>query len=96
MFKKIVDMLIDTGIMEHFAKNYYTKKLKFESYVDSPKVLFVKDLTFGFNIWIGFCCLSVFMFMTEIVAKKLKIRFKIRSNKVADSTNLNLRYSISV
>ena len=73
MFKKIVDMLIDTGIMKHYSDNYFTNKLRFETTQSAPKVLCVNDLTFGFNIWLGFCCFSVLVFVAEMMAKKIKI-----------------------
>lgn len=73
MFKKIVDKLIDTGIMKHYSENYYTKKVRLETLKSAPKVLCVNDLTFGFNIWLGFCCLSTIVFVAEIMAKRIKI-----------------------
>jgi len=73
MFKKIVDMLIDTGIMKHYTENYFTKKVRLETLQSAPKVLCVNDLTFGFNIWLGFCCLSAIVFVAEIMTKKIKI-----------------------
>lgn len=86
MFKKIIDPLIDTGIMKHLSENYYTKKLKFETFQSLPKVLCVNDLTFGFNIWFGSCCFSIIIFVAEFGSKMMKNRFE-RRNKIIPQNN---------
>ena len=88
MFKKIVDMLIDSGVMRYYTENYYTKKIVLETFQSSPEVLLVNDLSFGFNIWLGFCCLSVVIFVVEIMMKIVESRFKSK-NKIDPQTTSN-------
>ena len=71
MFKKTIDRLIDTGVMKFLAENYYTRKYKFERIESGPSVLRIEDLAFGFNVWLGFCCISVPVFAIEVLISKL-------------------------
>lgn len=82
MFKKIIDRLIDTGVMKYLAENYYTKELKFLKFKSEPKVLSVDDLAFGFNIWLWVCCVSVSAFIAELIVSKWKSRKKLKYAKV--------------
>lgn len=72
MFKRTIDKLIDTGIMQYLNENYYMKKIKFDKPVTGPKVLSVSDLAFGFNIWLGCCLVSCGVFLLEIGVKLMK------------------------
>jgi len=79
MFIKIIDDLIPTGIMKHLIEEYYTKKLKFAKVGKEPQVLTLDDLAFGFNIWLGFCLLSIVGHVAEhlvrFVTKPKKQKF---------------------
>ncbi|CAG9800605.1 unnamed protein product [Chironomus riparius] len=50
MFKKVINDLIPTGIMNHLIEYNYTKKIKFDKIEKEPQVLNVDDLLFGFKI----------------------------------------------
>ncbi|KAL7025525.1 hypothetical protein ACKWTF_013513 [Chironomus riparius] len=70
MMFKTVNSLIDTGIMKHLTDNYLKQK-KFIVLEEIPKSLSLNDLSFGFNIWLGFCGMSLILFFVETM-KKLK------------------------
>ena len=88
MFRKVINNLIDTGVMKYLSENYYSAKPKFLKVRVGPKVLRVGDLSFGFNIWLGFCILSFIAFIFEQIYKnapKILINLKI-------FINLNFQY----
>jgi hypothetical protein len=80
MFKKLIDRLIDTGVMKYLSDNYYSKPRTFDPIEESPQVLSLDDMIFGFNIWLGACGISLAAFFGEIIhriftkkpAKKIK------------------------
>lgn len=65
MIEKTVHSLIDTGVMNYLIENHIGRKLTFRKPENEPKVLSINDLLFGFNIWLGFCVLSVICFFVE-------------------------------
>jgi len=67
MLNKVISNLIPTGIMSHLVENFYSKKIKFKRIGKDPKILNVDDLAFGFNIWLGFCAISVVAFVIELI-----------------------------
>jgi hypothetical protein len=69
MFKKIINDLIPTGIMNHLIEYHYTKKFNFVKVEKQPQVLIVNDLLFGFKIWLGSCLTSFIVFIIEIFFK---------------------------
>jgi hypothetical protein len=71
MFKILIDNLIATGVMKHLVEKYYTKKWKFEKFVESRKVFSVQDLAFGFHIWLWCCLMSFLGFLAELIYKRL-------------------------
>jgi len=79
MLMKVIDNLIPTGIMNHLIEKYYTKKWKFVKIGKEPQVLKLDDLAFGFNIWLGFCLLSIVGHVAEhlvrFVTKPKKLKF---------------------
>ena len=84
MIYKTVNSLIDTGIMKHLVDNHLRRKraIKIE---ESTKVLGLKELAFGFNIWLGFCFLSLVAFIMEMIIysrRKAKTLKKIKFSKV--------------
>jgi len=82
MFNKIIDDLIPTGVMNHLIENHYTKKFrKIENDETEPKVLNYDDLSFGFNIWLGFCLISLVGFIAEHIYKLIRTK-KIKFAKV--------------
>lgn len=83
MFKKTVDSLIDTGVMKYLTENYYSKKKEYIKASSTPKVLTVKALAFGFNIWLGVCGCSIAAFIAEISRGKWKKNVKVVKVKFA-------------
>ena len=82
MFNKIIDDLIPTGVMNHLIENFYTKKFrKNDKDETEPKVLNYDDLSFGFNIWFGFCLISLVGFIAEHIYKLLRTK-KVKFAKV--------------
>ena len=65
MLKNTIDNLIDTGQMEFLLRKYYPNSQRFDNIYNGPKVLAMSDLQSGFFIWIGCCCLSIFVFIIE-------------------------------
>ena len=57
MIKSVVDRLIDTGVVKYLART--RMKLKYPNPESEPTVLSIDDLMFGFNIWLGFCGISL-------------------------------------
>lgn len=76
MFKKTVDRLIDTGVMSHLSNKHYTRKHTYYRVLDGPKVLSLDDVSFGFNIWFGFCLFSFLIFVIENLTKIIKTNEK--------------------
>jgi len=69
MFKKIINDLIPTGIINHLIENHYIKKIIFLKIKKDPQVLSVDDLLFGFKIWLGSCLISFIAFIIENLLK---------------------------
>lgn len=78
MFKKLIDRLIDTGVMQYLNENFYRRKLKFRKVETEPAILTVQDLAFGFNIWLGSCLVSFLSFLVENIRRLKKKWKKIR------------------
>ena len=73
MLNKIIDDLIPTGVMNHLIEKYYFKKFRQAHDDDTkPQVLNLNDLSFGFNIWLGFCLISIVAFIAEHIYKLLQ------------------------
>lgn len=96
-FDKVINNLIPTGVINYLIENYFTKKWKFPKVDKEPKVLSLDDLSFGFNIWLGTCFMSIFVFFWERLinchrAKKIKF-IKIHPSDQVEKTEviLNLK-----
>lgn len=64
---KAVQEFTDSGIIQYlFEKNHNTKQT-FPPEENSPNVLNFYDLSFGFYIWLGACCVSVSVFFVEFL-----------------------------
>jgi hypothetical protein len=64
--KETFSLLLQNGIVQHFLEreeNIYTRNVKEPS---KPKVFTLKDLAFGFEIWLISCGISTFVFLVEI------------------------------
>lgn len=70
MLRHVINELIPSGIMKYLVEKHYTKKWKFEKLEDGPSILTVNNLSFGFNIWLGCCLISICAFIIE---KSLKL-----------------------
>ncbi|CAG9812360.1 unnamed protein product [Chironomus riparius] len=68
----LINNLVATGIMKQLIENFYTKKWNFAIVKDLPQVLSVDDLSFGFNIWLVFCLVTIFTFLGEILCKFIR------------------------
>lgn len=80
MIEKILDSLIDTGVISYLIEKDIGTKLKFSQPNSEPSVLNMDDLYFGFNIWLGFCVVSVLSFLVEQIGwpiRKCKNRVEI-------------------
>lgn len=77
-FRRLIDRLVDTGVMGYLTKEHYVKELKFYKPKTGPKVLTVEDLSFGFNIWLAACLLSAIVLIFE----KVRIVFRPRKEAV--------------
>ena len=82
MLKKTIDKLIDTGVMKHLVDNHYLMRKKFGKTQKGPKVLNMNDLSFGFNIWLGFCLISIAAFVAEKIFKLTRKPREIKFAKV--------------
>jgi len=75
----VIDDLIPTGVMNHLIEKYYTKTWKFAKVGKEPQILTLDDLAFGFNIWLGFCLLSLVGHVAEhlvrFITKPKKLKF---------------------
>jgi hypothetical protein len=81
LFDLVEDVLqhtISTGIPQQMDKYYDNIILKVEpKFVeDEPKVLTLKDLAFGFNIWLIAIALSITVFVLELIHFQFKIKFR--------------------
>lgn len=74
MIEQTMNRLIDTGVINYLVDGILKEKLNIKRSKDFPKVLNLKDLSFGFIIWIGFCCISILSFAIEILFSKLYIK----------------------
>lgn len=90
MFYEIIDKLIPTGVMDYLIKEHYTKKWRFQKFKKEPKVLNVDNLGFGFNIWLGFCMISLIGFMAELLTKSLIKPKKIKFAKIYPSSEIEI------
>lgn len=76
---KLLERILPAGIPKYLL-DYHMWMLfkKYEGFIDnSPKVLTINDLCFGFVLWLGACGLSIVAFMLEIVRFKLRKIFRI-------------------
>lgn len=65
--QKTVEAFTDTGIIQYlFERNYHIKR-HYQPLKDVPNVLSFNDLSFGFNIWFGACCVSIIAFLAELL-----------------------------
>lgn len=65
----VVQWWTATGVMNKIIQNQIGSRYR---YVTSkrPQVLTMESLSFGFNIWLGFCALSVVAFIFELFWSK--------------------------
>jgi hypothetical protein len=84
--EKVVDRFFSFGMIKDFY--VYSQA---QAAVKKPKVFSVKDLNFGFMVWLVACACSIFAFIAEILCKVLSeiigcILFfkmlKVRLNKI--------------
>lgn len=71
MMKTLINRLIETGVMSHIVQ-YEFPILGKPLNDDKPKVLKLDQLSFGFNIWLVSCGVSVATFMFERFYKLYK------------------------
>ncbi|KAL7028260.1 hypothetical protein ACKWTF_005781 [Chironomus riparius] len=92
MMLKTINSLIDTGIMKYLMGNYLRRR-KFVNIPEKNKVLGLDHLSFGFNIWLGCCCISsVILFMELIIkpkSRKVPITFKFAKVHPYNANNSN-------
>jgi hypothetical protein len=76
MFEETTNRFIDTGIMNYLIRVNIPEKISIKRSGDPPKVLTLEDLSFGFNIWIGFCVICITSFILESLFARLYIQWK--------------------
>jgi hypothetical protein len=76
MIEQTTNRFIDTGVMNYLLKAFLKEKINIKKSGDPPKVLTLEDLSFGFNIWIGFCIISIVSFILESLFALLYIQWK--------------------
>ncbi|KAL7015550.1 hypothetical protein ACKWTF_016514 [Chironomus riparius] len=81
---KAVQRLTAAGIMYWMIENEIKPK-RTPTIQKEPKQLTLDCLSFGFEIWIGFCGLSAAVFFGEISWKYLKVIFLEKTHKIAES-----------
>ncbi|CAG9803592.1 unnamed protein product [Chironomus riparius] len=72
MIENTIDSLIDTGVIRYLIESDIGTKIKFGHSDSEPSVLSMNDLSFGFNIWLGFCVLSAVSFVFEQIGWLIK------------------------
>jgi hypothetical protein len=75
----VLQHTISAGIPQHMVKYHDGITLKIEPEInddEGPKVLALKDLAFGFNIWLIVVGISLLVFILEWVYFHLKITIK--------------------
>lgn len=82
-----IQKLTSAGIMYWLFDDEIKDSSKFQAQ-KNPKKLTIESLSFGFEIWFGFCGLSVAAFVGEILLVKLKKLFPktTKISKVTDRT----------
>lgn len=74
MIQKTTNLLIDTGVLKFLTESISQEGFILKKPADKPKILSLDDLAFGFNIWMGFCCISLISLGLEILVLKLRIK----------------------
>lgn len=77
MMHKTINRLIDVGVIRHLVKTHL-KKSKPPIVEKQPNVLNTSDLEFGFNVWLGFCGISITAFVLEVLYKLCCTSQKLR------------------
>jgi hypothetical protein len=75
IINKIVQRLTPAGIIDHIIEACFRPKLMFV-YHKQLKVLTVDQLSFGINIWLGFCAISICAFAAEVLVWFLKSKIR--------------------
>lgn len=76
---EIVQRLVTGGVLEYSIQYYlYADLLSFNvyhhlDYLEESKVLTVKDLSYGFTLWIAACFLSYLVFLLELTTFYIKM-----------------------
>lgn len=82
MMRKTVNRLIDAGIIKFILSKYHKINTKPLEDDDGPKILSLNDLAFGFNIWLGFCALSIVALILEKVFELVNTPRRIKFAKI--------------
>ena len=69
MLHKLINRLIDTGIMNRLVDLHLDTTNNFIKMRGNVKFLNLNDLSIGFIIWIGFSGISVIIFIIELLMK---------------------------
>ncbi|KAL7023577.1 hypothetical protein ACKWTF_012686 [Chironomus riparius] len=74
MIEQTTNRLVDTGVMKYLLGLVIKEHVMIEKPNSLPNVLNLQNLSFGFNIWIGFFCISILIFILEILSLKFQIK----------------------
>ena len=67
IIKDTVDRLTDTGVIRHLINTRVLMLKKYPKDESEPKILSLEDLSYGFNIFLGFCLISGLIFIVELI-----------------------------
>ena len=76
---KLVQQLTSTGVIEYLVDSCFDESKIFPAR-ENWSVLTMDRLSFGFNIWLGFCTISVIFFIIEILFWIFKRKIEISKN----------------
>lgn len=74
MTEEVIDRFIPMGIIQHSYEFHVWMHDRpgYPEKISNLKILGLEDLSFGFNIWIVTCTISVFGFLCEFLIYKMK------------------------
>jgi hypothetical protein len=84
----IVQHTFDTGVLQHLRdfNDYFVRKIVPEIEDDEPKVLALKDLAFGFNIWLVAIGCSCIVFVLKLLHFQIKVKVRRHARRFIGNT----------
>ena len=88
IINKIIQQLSQAGVMEYKIGQCFRSSALSNS-IRGWNVLAMDQLSFGFNIWLGCCVISIFMFLCEVIIWIFKRKIALRGSKLTHSVNIS-------